>query len=177
MKVKALAGHEMELARQTLISEQRRVTILAWLLTGLTLLFATYVLVAHSRGVLPRRYGWILFIGCLACAYEWMVSRLLVHAIKRNMQPARFRFFVNAVVELSAPMIMTLVVAANISPADAMSGPASYLYFLFIILSALRLYFYLCLFTGAITWLDVPPGSRSHGLETKPGERKILPPG
>jgi len=136
-----------------LISEQRRAAILAPLLTGLLLLVAAYGLAARFRGLAIPAYGWILLIGCLACAYEWFVRWFLAHAVQRGFQPARFRFYLNAMVELSVPMIMTLVVAAHTNPVSAMSGPASYTYFLFIILSALRLDFRLCLFTGAIAAL------------------------
>jgi len=119
----------------------------------LTLLVVAFGLVAHSRGALPAGYGWILLIGTLACAYEWIASRYLAHAVKRGFQPARFRFYLNALVELSVPMVMTLVAAAYTNPANAMSGPAGYINFLFIILSALRLDFRLCLFTGAVASL------------------------
>jgi adenylate cyclase len=138
------------------------VAILAPLLAGLTLLVAAYRLVARSRGVLPPGYGWILLIGCVACGYEWFVSHFLAHAAQRGLQPARFRFDLNAMVELSVPMIMTLVVAAHTNPATAMSGPASYTYFLFIILSALRLDFRLCLFTGAIAALAYGVAGARH---------------
>jgi adenylate cyclase len=147
------SGHGEELERLTLISEQRRMAILAPLLTGLTLLVVAFGLVAHSRGALPAGYDWILLIGSLACAYEWIASRYLAHALKRGFQPARFRFYMNALVELSVPMVMTLVAAAYTNPANALSGPASYIYFLFIVLSALRLDFRLCLFTGAVASL------------------------
>src|SRR6476619_2722040 len=64
-------GYEVELNRLALMSEQRRMAILVPLLTGLTLLVVGFGLVAHSQGALPAGYGWILLIGCLACAYEW----------------------------------------------------------------------------------------------------------
>lgn len=145
--------HASELERQTLIGEQRRMAILAPILTGLTLLVALFGVVAHARGVLPPAWGWILLVGSLACTYEWFACRYLARCVARGFQPARFRFYLNALVELSVPAIMTLVAAAYTSPLNAISGPASYIYFLFIILAALRLDFSLCLFTGAISAL------------------------
>jgi adenylate cyclase len=55
--------------------------------------------------------------------------------------------------ELSVPTVMMFVAAAYVNPANAISGPASYVYFLFIILSALRLDLSLCFFTGVVASL------------------------
>jgi adenylate cyclase len=143
-------GHEAELARQTLRGEQRRLAILAPLLTGMTLLVVAFGVAGWWRGVLVSGYVWILAVGVLACTYEWTALRYLTHAVERGFQPDRFRFYLNALVEIAAPMAMALIAAAHTDPTTAVSGPASYVYFLFIILSALRLDFALSLFTGAV---------------------------
>jgi adenylate cyclase len=148
-----ISGLEAALAKQTLINEQRRLAILAPILTGLVLVVAAFGLIACWRGECPPALVWVLLIGSLACGYEWLACRYLTHAVRRQLQPARIRFYLNALVELSVPMILTLIAAAYTSPANAISGPASYIYFLFIILSALRLDFSLCLFTGVIAAL------------------------
>ncbi len=147
------SGLEPELERQTLIGEQRRMAILAPILSGLNVLVAIFGVVAHARGVLPPAWGWILLVGSIACGYEWLACRYLTQCVVRGFKPAHFRFYLNALLELSVPAIMTLVAAAYTNPLNAISGPASYIYFLFIILSALRLDFSLCLFTGAISAL------------------------
>lgn len=144
---------EPELLRQTLIGEQRRRAILAPLLTGLVALAVIYGLVAHFSGVLPAKYGWILLIGSLSCGYEWLASRYLRRAVEDGTPPARFRFFFGALVELGLVMVVTLIAATCVNPVNAISGPVSFTYFLFIILSALRLDFSICLFTGAVSAL------------------------
>jgi adenylate cyclase len=146
-------GHEPQLARQILSGERRRVAILAPLQTGLLLLLAVYGLAAHVRGTLPSGYGWILFVATVASAYEWFVVWYLGYAVKRGIHPARFRFYLNTLVEISVPMVMTLIVAAHINPVTAISSPGTYIYFIFICLSALRLDFALSLFTGAVSAL------------------------
>jgi adenylate cyclase len=144
------SGFDAELARSILISEQRRASILAWTLGGLLSLSALYVLVCYARVDFHPGYIWILLLGCFGCIYEWLTNRFLSRAIRRGSQPARFRFYLNAVVELSVPTFMILITANLTGPANAITGPASFAYFLFIILSALRLDFRLCLFTGFV---------------------------
>ena len=146
----ASPAFEAELARRTLISEQRRTVILAWVLTGLMLLTIVFALIARSHGEQLRALRWMFVIGCLGCAYEWLASRFLAGAIRRGSQPARFRFYLNALAELSVPTTMILIIAAHMNPAAATTGPASFIFFVFIILAALRLDFWLCLFTGTV---------------------------
>ena len=134
-------------------SEQRRTTILAALLTGLMLLVIGFGWIAHGRGALPPAYGPIVLMGSAACVYQWLASRYLASAVSRGIQPARFRFYLNALIELSVPTAMMWLAAAHTHPGNAISGPASYVYFLFIILAALRLDFHLCLFTGVVASL------------------------
>jgi adenylate cyclase len=136
--------------RTVIKSEQRRMTILATLLTGLILLVVGFGLIAHRRGALPAGYGPIVFLGSTACIYQWLACRYLASALRRGIQPARFRFYLNALVELSVPTAIMWVAAGYTHPSNAITGPASYVYFLFIILSALRLDFRLCLFTGVV---------------------------
>ncbi len=144
---------EKEFAHLMLVSEARRFAILARLLTGLTGLVAAFGVVAYGRGVVPAGYSWILMISSLACTYEWVASWYIAEAVRRRLEPARFRFYLNALVELSIPVAMTMIAAAYTNPAHALAGPASYSYFLFITLSALRLDFFLCLFTGVMAAL------------------------
>ncbi|HRI13297.1 MAG TPA: adenylate/guanylate cyclase domain-containing protein [Verrucomicrobiota bacterium] len=141
---------ESELAGRILVSEQRRAAILARVLTGFMSLTAAYVATTKFRGEYRSGYGWILLLGCFGCAFEWVVSVYLIRAIRKGLQPARIRFYLNALVELSLPTVMILILANTTNPTFGITGPASHAYYLFIILSALRLDFRLCLFTGAV---------------------------
>jgi adenylate cyclase len=144
------ADFESELSRRMLLSEVHRARILARVLSGLTAVSIGYGGFAALRGHPVPGFGWMAPLVILGCAYEWFATWLLTQAVRRNLQPARFRFYLNAVVELSIPTASILIFAAHGNPINALTGPASYLYFLFIILSALRLDFRLSVFTGAV---------------------------
>lgn len=141
---------EKQLAVHTLASEQRRAVILAWVLGVLSLLTGVYGFTGWLRGEFMPAYGWILLLSCLGFGFEVFVGANLARSIRRRLQPAKFRFYLNALLELTMPTAAILIVAKAIGPSFAVTGPASYSYFLFIILSALRLDVRLCLFTGIV---------------------------
>lgn len=62
--------------------------------------------------------------------------------------------FLNAFVETSIPTLRLLDIASNIGPTVAVSSAATYVYFVFIILSTLRLNPVLCVFTGSAAALE-----------------------
>jgi hypothetical protein len=109
----------------------------------------SYGTVSNLRGDPVPGFRWLVLSTSLGCAFEWVVSRYLARAVRRDAQPAWFRFYLNALVEHSVPTIVMLIFATHSHRANAISGSASYAYSLFIILSAPRLDFRLCVFTGA----------------------------
>ena len=117
---------EVELARRTLVSEQRRAQILAWVLSGLAVIAASYGIILSFRGDPVPGFRWLVLSVCLGCTFAWITSRVLARAIRLDLQPARSRFYLNAFVELSVPTIIMLVFATHTHPTNAISGPASY---------------------------------------------------
>src|SRR5689334_13615923 len=147
------AGTPDDFELLTIASERHRVGILARIVSSLTALLTVFGVIAHTRGSLPQAYWPLLGLACLASIYQWAAWRYLVFAVERGIRPARFRFYLNALLELSVPTGMIWLASAYVQPGNAISGPASYIYFLFIILSALRLDFNLSVFTGAVVAL------------------------
>jgi adenylate cyclase len=62
--------------------------------------------------------------------------------------------YVNALVETSLPCLATLITASAVSPASALLLPPPSFFFLFILLSTLRLDFWLSFFTGAVAAIE-----------------------
>ena len=65
--------------------------------------------------------------------------------------PPNQAFFVNALVETSLPSLAILFLLSVFSPTVALSLPPVFFYFIFILLSALRINPSLCLFTGLVS--------------------------
>jgi hypothetical protein len=98
MEICQSSEFEVELARRTLVSEQRRAEILGWVLSVLALVVLCRSVIGNSRSDSFPGYGWIAVITGIGCAYEWLASRIFAWAIRRNKQPARFRFYINALI-------------------------------------------------------------------------------
>ncbi len=145
---------DQQLARETLLSERLRATLLA-VTYGLLLLFFLGFSTAYPayydrlvRGQLPA--GRIIAFLAIAAAYELMIwAAFGIFFRRRQRLPAFSRYF-NSLLETSVPTIVVLLTSPGIHAPDTLLSPASLAYFLFIILSALRLDFKLCVFTGLV---------------------------
>jgi len=141
------------LGTQILANEQRRAVILAWVLGGLALLASVYGLLHALGGQFLPAFGWMLPLMGLGCVFESITGSYLAYCLRRGFRPGRPHYYANALLELALPTATVWIAAEAIDPAFAINGPGSYFYFLFIILSALRLDVRLCLFTGAASAL------------------------
>ena len=153
----ALAGlyvFESQYQFETLLSEKLRVTILS----GCFIMASLWILATNAApGIeFPVKgfYMGVPVAHCVAGAYavfalyEFSAGRLFSFFIRiRRQVPARALYF-NALVETGIPTIMLLLFSSVIG-INSLSAPVIWTYFLFIILSALRLDFKLCLVTGA----------------------------
>src|SRR5262245_13357297 len=151
---------ERRLAREILISERLRVQILA-AIPGLALILFLAATASNPelvdkafQGQMDRlRVG--LLLGSFA-AYElvalWSVEKL----IATDREPPRIRRYLNALVEVSLPTCVLLYYMAftDTDSVAALLLPATFIYFVFILLSTLRLDFLLCLFTGAVAAVE-----------------------
>jgi adenylate cyclase len=146
----ALADLEKELARQTLISERWRSTILAVVLTALLGVMVVYwVALSQMPGALPGMGG-VMCVVAAATLFEWstrlFITRLLAHGRSR---PA-LAPFIGSLIEMSMPTCAILILAKADTPHAAINSAAPYAYFLYLILSSLRLEYRPCLFAGSI---------------------------
>jgi adenylate cyclase len=151
---------ERRLTREILISERLRVQILA-AIPGLALILFMAATASNAElvdralsGKMDRlRVG--LLLGAFT-AYElvalWYVEKL----ITTGREPPVLRRYLNALVEVSLPSCVILYYMAftDTDPVAALLLPAPFFYFVFILLSTLRLDFLLCFFTGLVAALQ-----------------------
>jgi len=138
-------------------SEQRRAAVLALILLFLFLLasLAPIITGRAPAGAAPgqllnrSRVLHLFLLGGFA-AFEGSIWALLRFA--RSVSITRFRWlgYLTALVEISVPSAIILVMAQSSGASSALSLPPVFLYFIFISLAALRLDLPLCLFTGAV---------------------------
>ncbi|HLH48616.1 MAG TPA: adenylate/guanylate cyclase domain-containing protein [Roseiarcus sp.] len=148
------------LNREILHSERRRVLTLAAALTVIFALILLLLAVAPDliafifRGHIPWRAPLTLFPPFIA--YELGVATLLTYFERRGRRYPTIGRYANALIETSFPTLM-LILFHTLS-LDARAAFASWpvwLYFVFIILSTLRLDFALSAFTGAVAAVEL----------------------
>lgn len=141
--------------KELLRSEKLRSTLLAVIFfVSSVFAFVSFLLYKGTDAKELRRDSVLyVFIFLLSLAvFELMCMFYLKILIKRNNGGAPlFKQYLNAAVELSSPVIIILLVAKDYeSPVKILNSPVTYTYFLFIILSTLRLNFRLSLFLGML---------------------------
>jgi adenylate cyclase len=149
---------EQALAREMLISERFRAQLLAIIFGGALITFlilsASYpdamAELFHSR--LDRvRVG--LLLGGFA-AYELVALRNVERLIQRNRQPPSLRRYVDTFVETSLPTLAIIYYMSIVGPVEALLLPPAFMYFVFILLSTLRLDPRLCVFSGVVAGIE-----------------------
>jgi adenylate cyclase len=160
------ATFEVELGREILGAERFRAILLLAIPT--VLLFALVIV----RGAWPDVFVSLLHghfdiapVGSFLMAvagFELFVLASIRRQQKRDARPSASSRYAQALVETSLPTAVVLYYAAVDGPAQALLMPSTFVYFVFILLSTLRLDFGLCAFTGlvaageyaliAITW-------------------------
>jgi adenylate cyclase len=148
------------LNREILLSERRRMLILAGvqaLILVLILLTATFVpsfvrSIYHDR--LPERAALAAFSAFIA--YELFAAGVVTIFLRRGRNFPVLGRYMNALVETSFPTVLLYLLAGYLSsPAIVFGTWPALLYFLFIILSTLRLNFALSAFTGAVAAVEL----------------------
>lgn len=144
---------------EVLLSERLRTKILAgmflfaMLYTGVVIFFFNNSMPDELRkGASIRMF---LFV-CSVFAFEALCYFYINRHIKRNFQkiPVAGQY-VNAFIEITAPGIIMLLLPAHVhSTGKVLHSPTVYLYFLFIILSTLRLNYRISLFIGLLTAVE-----------------------
>lgn len=141
---------EREFGRQILISEKLRAGLQAIIGTVLCLIIAIVGAGQSFQGRPQPAYKWTVAIAAAAVIYELITRSVFDSYLRRKKEPPIFMRYVNAAVETSVPTIV-IVAFVKTSGADmALTSAAVLTYYFFIILSALRLDFWLSAFTGAV---------------------------
>jgi adenylate cyclase len=148
------------LNREILLSERRRMLILAGvqaLILVLILLTATFVpsfvrSIYHDRG--PERAALAAFSAFIL--YELLAAGVVTIFLRRGRNFPVLGRYMNALVETSFPTLLLYLLAGYLSSPVVIFGTwPALLYFLFIILSTLRLNFALSAFTGAVAAVEL----------------------
>lgn len=154
-RAEARAWMTDELERETLSAERLRVSVML-VVVGVGVALAVVPMdyfsdnvVQAFRGNLPTFARWRFAVIASLGVYILGERVLLGHLNRRGKRLPRFYRYVTALVETSFPTA-EIIVAASFTDANAVSTAPAVAYPLFIVLSALRLNFRLCVFTGAV---------------------------
>ncbi len=140
---------------ELLISERLRLTFLSafFAIAALWIFFSPdfFVVQFPLRGFYRGMSWHIWFSGfwALVALYEFIVSQVFALFKKNNRLPPTAAFYMNALVEASIPTLGLFLISRNIG-LNALATPMPVFYFIFIMLSTLRLNVNLSLFTGVV---------------------------
>jgi adenylate cyclase len=147
-----------ELRREIMRSEIQRVRLLAIFLALLLVVMSAAVNLFPGfsermfRGGLA---GWVPLAGVGPfLVYEIVVLRVLRWRLAKDKDFPRPARFANALIETSLPSVAILVMARHMDPLLVFGLWPPMAYFLFIVLSTLRLDFWLSLWTGAVAAIE-----------------------
>ena len=105
----------------------------------------------HGRfPVLFLATSYIVFV-----SFEVSVLALITRQIKRGGDVPQLRRYLGALVETSLPSVVIATHMSNMGAAQALAFVGPFLYFIFIILSTLRLDFWLSAFTGFVAGAEL----------------------
>lgn len=146
-----------EFARELLLSERLRVTILM----GVFLFSAAYaalLLLLARGGVLARLpqsdlhiAGVAVAVSLAAVLYEYFMRRFITGRLKQNKPAPAWRWYLNAFIETSIPTLSVYIIGVGQAvPVSYMMTSFVILYAVFIVLSVLRLDARLSFFTGMV---------------------------
>jgi adenylate cyclase len=149
---------ERRLATEILAAERFRATLLAVLPTVAMLAFLAVssaypdVVTALLHGKFDRApVG--LFL-CAVAGFEFHVLYATEKMLRSGTPPSAARRYGYAFVETSLPTLVIVYYATILGPVQALLMPSAYVYFVFILLSTLRLDFALSAFTGLVAAVE-----------------------
>jgi adenylate cyclase len=148
------ADFDAHLGREMVESERLRTAILAVLFALIALLVALFTWAFRDSEFpflrSPETLRRILAVMGGLIAYELFVRAMLGRMLRNDRSPPPAIRYLNALIETSVPTFLVLVLSREFDPAGVLQGPVVYLYAVFIILSTLRLDFWLSTFTGLV---------------------------
>ncbi len=141
-----------QLLTETMRSERVRARLLAAIAAFLTIMLLVADVASAPVVEAMRETGafvWMLVLSIGLLCYELLIYSALGRLLRKKRRiPLGVRYW-NSFVEVSVPSVAMIIFAWQVDPLLAPVSLAPYVYFLFIILSTLRLEFWLCLFTGS----------------------------
>jgi len=144
------ADLEHELSRQILHSEKLRAGIQAIVAAVLSVIVAIIGVAQLFRGHDLPAYKWAVIIGAAAVIYELITRKIFDYFLRHNREPPALGQYLNAAIETSIPTIVLIAFLKTMDANVALTSGAVLTYYFFIILSALRLDFWLSAFTGVV---------------------------
>jgi adenylate cyclase len=149
---------ERRLAREILVAERFRATLLAVVPTVVMLAFLA-ISSAYPDTVTTLLQGKFdrLPVGLFLCAvagFEFHVLYATEKMLRNGGRPSALRRYGYAFVETSLPTLVIFYYATFLGPVQALLMPSSFVYFLFILLSTLRLDFALSAFAGLVAAVE-----------------------
>jgi adenylate cyclase len=149
---------EQRLIREILISERFRVTLLA-LFPGILMLLVLAAgalspdLLSQTLRLRLDRLRVGLFLAGVSI-YEFSALRSVQKLIQSGKQSTPLRRYVNAFIETTMPTCVVMYYMTVVGPLPALFLPHVFTYFVFILLSTLRLDFALSVFTGFVAAIE-----------------------
>jgi adenylate cyclase len=159
-RVDAESVLEAELEREALSTERLRVLVLMIVIAvGLTLslippAYFSQEIADAFRSNLQSFVLWRLVVLTPLIVYLVAERVMLSRLIRNGSKAPAFYRYGTAFIETSCPTAEIIVAATYADPVAALSAIPAFVYPLFIILSALRLNFRLCVFTGAVAAVE-----------------------
>jgi adenylate cyclase len=151
---------EREFALEVLSSDKLRVTILIGVITSAILV--VLILAAFSTDQFTRAFhgdlkGFLtnlLVVGGSALLFLLIERALITRMINEQKGVSEFFQYLSAFIETSLPTAGMIVGSIFLGPIYTLFTPSAFIYPIFIVLSALRLNFKLCVFTGMVAGLE-----------------------
>jgi adenylate cyclase len=144
----SLVDLEQELARQTLISERWRGTILAGVLGLILGVMAVYwVALSQTPGALPGMGG-VMIVVAFGMLFELATRRALTFFLQHQRKRPPAAPYISSLIEMALPTCAIVILAHADTPHAAMNSAAPFGYYLYLILAALRLEYRPCIFAG-----------------------------
>jgi len=145
---------DKQLLQETFRSERIRATILAGAaaVIGVTMFLLSVFDSSEFMTALRKNNteNGIFALAAGIVTYELFLRFVLGRVIRKGSKPPRAIRYFNALLETSLPTFAMIMFAQAFEPVYALVSIAPFIYFVFIVLSTLRLEFWLCAFTGFV---------------------------
>lgn len=145
------------MARELLVAERGKATLLAGFSGVMAVLIGVYFHVNRAEYLRLGVDAHVLFVVplvfVLTCAFELWHRSALARALESGARRPTLSTYAAAALEVSVPTTLLFAACTYQDPAQALNAPPLMLYGVFLVLTALRLDPWLCVFGGAVAGL------------------------